>query len=61
MRLAATKALYNSLEFTKANFDKEVLSIVYAAYFFFRLKDISSCKWYVKPLNAQAKRFPFES
>ena len=29
VRLAATKALYNSLEFTKANFEKEVRLMVY--------------------------------
>ena len=28
VRLAATKALYNSLEFTKSNFDKEVFIFI---------------------------------
>ena len=48
VRLAATKALYNSLEFTKSNFDKEVLIfiIIYSSVpvKIFRLKGILSCK-----------------
>ena len=38
VRLAATTALYNSLEFTKANFDNEVRKNKLYVYFFFGFK-----------------------
>lgn len=62
VKLAATNALLNSLEFTRANFDKEVqnqnqnrslllrcVSGTLTCVCVFRRRDISSCRWCVKP------------
>lgn len=65
VKLAATNALLNSLEFTRANFDKEVLVLLVhlccwthphcsgVCVCVFRRSVTSSCRWCVRPLSVQ--------
>lgn len=62
VRLAATKALLNSLEFTKANFEKEVhynhlplLPVIWCEPY--RMNAILSCKWCVKQHSATRNKY----